>query len=75
MLNENIDNIPKITICFLRMRTKKCVRITKEFRKRWGTESLGAWFQVLAINCDDTVTLQGAGHQIFTNVPIKEIIV
>lgn len=50
------------------------VKITPKFRKYWGAECLGQWFYIQKINDDNTVQLCGQYHDIFTNVPLEEII-
>lgn len=62
-----------------KMFASKMVRITKSFRSYWGDgriplHPIGEWFHIQSYHDDDTVQLcSNSTHQMFRNVPIKEL--
>lgn len=64
---------PKLVKAFEKMVLGINIEITEECRKFWGSENLGRWFFITAIECDESISIQSSTHQTISNLKLSDL--
>jgi len=74
-VDERIQSFnPNLKIAFVKMILGINVKITDEFRKKWGKENLGQWFFIQHIKDDESIQICGQNHDIFEGARLTDLI-